>query len=236
MNLPHTLTDLPERAKAGLTHKVGPLPVWAWGAIIVGAVVIIRKGGLKIPASSSTTTTGTTLLPGTPAGGTTASSGGGSVPGATATGSDTTAPATGSGVSAGGITTGGVLGSVAPSGAPIGAFDWSTFIQKAASMFPGSYHGGSENLTPSQVQSVGASLGITPSALAQAGLYGPPPGPGLSTPTGSSVAPSGVFSQYSGVVGVNGNTGNIYKNGTLVGSVPITPQTDLVALGKQYGL
>ncbi len=47
------VSAVPERAKAALTHKLGPLPVWGWGALGIGALVLVRVLGARRGASGS---------------------------------------------------------------------------------------------------------------------------------------------------------------------------------------
>ena len=42
-----------------LTHKIGPMPVWMWGALIVGAYYWYKNYG---PGATAATTTGTTTV------------------------------------------------------------------------------------------------------------------------------------------------------------------------------
>lgn len=114
-------TEWPEATKSALTHKIGPLPVWAWGAIIVGGIVVVRALGNRTPSSSATPNkvpTGATLLPGSAGGynfgggggnGGSADAGGGGI-----TGSDSFAGSPGASPYAGGVSSG-PPGSAVPS-------------------------------------------------------------------------------------------------------------------------
>ena len=49
-------TEWPGAIKGQLTRKVGPLPVWGWGAIIVGGIVAFRLVGKRGGSSKATVT------------------------------------------------------------------------------------------------------------------------------------------------------------------------------------
>lgn len=106
-------TEWPEATKHALTHKAGPLPVWAWGAVIVGAIVAIRVLGTSSKTPNNAVRGNGGMLP---PGGTFNGYGGGiGGGGSSLTSSDTLAPAShGSGPSSGGVS-GAPLGAMVPS-------------------------------------------------------------------------------------------------------------------------
>ena len=222
-------TEWPGAAKAALTRKVGPLPVWGWAAVAVGGVAAYY---LISKRSGSTTAATTNPVATAVAGGFAGNYGSG--------GGDTgTNPPSPGGVSGnpGGTADGGSPGGVATlptqgSSTPAANDAFISSALASGAMVPAAngigYTQGATPYTGSQMQQLLTLIGpIQP--------HGTPNGAAIPSTTST---PAGAF---TGVQGLSTATGDkflyqVFQNGKLVGSQVGPANADTTAIASKFGV
>ena len=228
--------EIPEAAKQTLTRKVGPLPVWVWGGIGIGAVVLLRmhKGG----GSSTSGLTPYAFIPsGSDGGGGGGGGGGGDTPTPTPNPSPTPSPTPSPAPSP--------APAPAPSPAPAPApgpsaagTDYAAndaAVWSAAQPIIDRVWGGHSGTGQNVEDVLAATTPAEQQTLAAAGVFGDPAHPPLGRNSVPGAAPLPVdWSGYNHITsgyGVNPATGisvpvvRVFQNGVMVSERFFSPGT-----------